>query len=345
VAPLDWGLGHATRCIPIIHEFLNRSVEVQIASSGKALALLRQEFPTLKFHELVSYKATYSDRLSFMLKILFQMPKFLWTIKREHQQIEQIIKNENMDWVIADNRYGCWSSQIPSVLITHQINILMPPAWKWLEGVINYGNHRQIKKFTQCWIPDFPNGITRRMTYPGNLKTKFIGMISRFNTWKLPLKREILFLLSGPETQLSIFETKVREEIRRTGCKNYFMVKGKPGTMDESTENEADHLPAGELNELILSTQLVISRPGYTTIMDLWKLGKKAIFIPTPGQTEQEYLAKQLKVNGIAFCQNQDEFDLSLALTESKKYKGFEGYPASPNLLARAIDDLLSPNT
>lgn len=314
---------------------------MQIASSGNALTLLRREFPTLKFHKLVSYKATYSDRLPFMLKIIFQMPKFLWTIKREHYQIEQIIKNEHMDWVISDNRYGCWSSQIPSVLITHQINIAMPVAWKWLEGIINYGNHRQIKKFTQCWVPDFQNGITGRMTQSGTLKTKFIGMMSRFNKKDLPSKLEILFLLSGPEPQRSIFEAKINEEVRRTGCRNYFIVKGKPEAQGESTLHEINHLPADELNEVVGSAQVVISRSGYTTVMDLCKLGKKAIFIPTPGQTEQEYLAEQLKENGIAFYQNQNEFDLTLALAESKKYKGFEGYPASPNLLTHAIDDLL----
>jgi UDP-N-acetylglucosamine transferase subunit ALG13 len=162
---------------------------------------------------------------------------------------------------------------------------------------------------------------------------------------KLPLKREILFLVSGPEPQRSIFETKIREEIKRTGCKNYILVKGKPGVIGDSTENETNHLSADELNEVIATTRLVISRSGYTTIMDLCKLGKRAIFIPTPGQTEQEYLAQQLQANGIAFYQSQNKFDLALALTESKKYKGFEGYSASPNLLAEAIDDLLKNPT
>ncbi len=317
---------------------------MQVASSGTALALLKQEFPALKFHELVSYKATYSEG-SFMLKILLQIPKFLWAIQREHRQIEHIIRSEKMDRVISDNRYGCWSSRIPSVLITHQINIIMPSGWKWLGGIINGGNHRQIKKFSQCWVPDFPNGITGRMTQHGNLKMKFIGMISRFNKLNLPMKREILFLLSGPEPQRSIFETRMKEEVERAGCKNYFMVKGKPEATTALTENETNHLPSTALNEIIASSELVISRSGYTTIMDLCKLGKKAIFIPTPGQTEQEYLAEQLKASGITFYQNQNEFDLALALTESKKYKGFAGYPVSPNLLALAIDDLLIPNT
>lgn len=345
VAPLDWGLGHATRCIPVINEFLSRGCEVQIASSGNALVLLKQELEDLKFHELVSYRAEYSDRTSFMLKILFQMPKFLLTIRKEHQQVERIVTNENIDLLISDNRYGCWSTHVPSVLITHQINIPMSSGWKWLGRIINYGNHRQIRKFTECWAPDFPNGITGRMTRLGNLKIKFIGMISRFNQITLPIKREILFLISGPEPQRTIFELKIKEQIKKTGCGSYLIVKGKPESGEPLTATEINHLPALELNEAIESSQLIISRSGYTTIMDLSKLGKKAFFIPTPGQTEQEYLAEQLEKKGVAFYQHQNEFNLEVALKKSKKYKGFEGYPASSNLLAKAIEDCIHLTT
>lgn len=340
IAPLDWGLGHATRSIPIIREFLNHGCEVQIASSGGALILLKEEFPALKFHELVSYKATYAAKMSFMLKILLQMPRFLWAISEEHRQVERIVRSENIDWVISDNRYGCWSRQAPSVLITHQINILVPLGWKWLEKIVNAGNRRQIKKFTHCWVPDFPDGMTGKMTQHSSLKVTFIGMISRFESMNMPLKHEILFLFSGPEPQRTILEAKMKSEVRRTGQKNYFVVKGKPGP-EGFVENEANHLPSKAMNEAVVSSELVISRSGYTTIMDLCRLGKNAIFIPTPGQTEQEYLAEQLKEKGIAFYQNQNEFDLTFALAESKKYKGFAGYPFSSNLLTQAVDDLL----
>jgi uncharacterized protein (TIGR00661 family) len=342
---LDWGLGHATRSIPIVNEFLSRGCEVQIASSGSALVLLRQEFPKIGFHELVSYKANYSARFSFMMKILFQMPKFLMAIRKEHKQIEQIVKDENIDLLISDNRYGCWSSSVPSVLITHQINILMSPSWKWLEGIINYGNHQQIKKFNECWIPDFPNGITGRMTQSISQSIKFIGIISRFQKRSVPMKREILFLISGPEPQRSIFEMIITTAVTKVGSKSYLIVKGKPESVNKCQENEVNHLSAAELNEAIESSQLIISRSGYTTIMDLCKLEKKAVFVPTPGQTEQEYLAEQLKKNGTAFYQNQNEFDLELALNESKKYKGFGGYSTNSNLLANAIDNLLKPNS
>src|SRR5882724_7091873 len=157
VTPLDWGLGHATRCIPVINEFLKQDCEVQIASSGGALVLLKKEFPSLKSHSIASYNAKYSTLLPFMVKILLQMPKFMKAIKKEHQQIEKIVREEKITLIVSDNRYGCWAENAHSVLITHQVNIIMAPAWKWLEAIINFGNHKQIRRFTECWIPDFPN--------------------------------------------------------------------------------------------------------------------------------------------------------------------------------------------
>ncbi len=221
----------------------------------------------------------------------------------------------------------------------------MSSSWKWLEGFISYSNHRQIRKFTECWVPDFPQGITGRMTQYDRVKIKFIGMTSRFKKLDLPAQREILFLISGPELQRSIFESILKEQIKKANVKNYLIVEGKPDGESITNENEANHLPSRELNEAIESSRLIVSRSGYSTIMDLCKLGKKAIFIPTPGQTEQEYLAEQLKKSGVAFYQHQTEFDLARAITESKKYKGFEGYPPSSNLLANAIDGLLMPKS
>ncbi len=316
---------------------------MQIASSGDALILLTKEFPTLKFHRLVSYKASYAIRITFMLNILFQLPKFLMAIRKEHQAIEKIVESENIDFIISDNRYGCWSKNVPCVLITHQINILMSPSWKWMEGLINFGNHRQIKKFTECWVPDFPNGITGRMTEPRNLKIRFIGMISRFKKMNIKNRLDVLAVISGPEPQRSVFEIKVREQLEKSGLR-YFIVKGKPGFDNDRLKknNEENYMTSNALNEMIEASELIISRSGYTTVMDLCKLGKKAIFIPTPGQTEQEYLAEGLKAKGIAFYQSQNQFDLPLALEESKKYKGFEGYSHSSNLLAEAVDSILN---
>ena len=136
VTPLDWGLGHATRCIPIIQELLNRGCTVLIAGSGDSLLLLKNEFPHLTFFTLSAYSPVYSRTQSMIWKMVSQLPKFADVIRKEHQQIEALIEDHKIDFVISDNRYGCWSSKIPSVFITHQLNILMPKSLKWVEPLI-----------------------------------------------------------------------------------------------------------------------------------------------------------------------------------------------------------------
>ena len=314
VAPLDWGLGHATRSIPIICELLANGHEVVIASSGNALILLKTEFPQLIFFELTSYRPTYSRNVPLILKVLLQLPKFLIVIREEHAELESIVKDQAIDLVISDNRYGCWTKLVPSIFITHQINIQLPFTLKWMQRIINYFNHRQIRKFSQCWVPDFPeNRLTGKLTEPGKLSVKFIGMLSRFKSVKIKelFVYDYLAIVSGPEPQRTIFEQKVR--VCFSGLKGKkILVRGLPGVGEEIVEqngwDEVGHLNAERLRQVIEQSKLVISRSGYSSVMDLASLNKKAVFIPTPGQTEQEYLAKSLVDRGIVYSVSQDSF-------------------------------------
>lgn len=340
VAPLDWGLGHATRCIPVIRELQRQECEVQIASSGEALLFLKEEFPVLKFHELIPYKPAYSAWLSFSIKIMAQVPKFLRVIREEHDQVEQLVEMEKIDVIISDNRYGCWSKKAKSILITHQVNILLNAPWKIFSGIVNYMLHRWISRFQECWVPDVPQGITGPMSH-SKIPVRFVGMLSRFEKIERPITYEVLAMVSGPESQRSLFEKMLREQLQASGL-NYFLVKGKVGGEHKLTLQEAEYLTAESLNEKIESSAMVICRSGYSSIMDLAKLGKKAIFIPTPGQTEQEYLALELKKRNVAWCQPQREFNLKEALGKSKSYTGFADFDSQPNLLPKAITDLLT---
>ena len=159
ITPLDWGLGHATRCIPIIHELLKRGCTVLIAGSGDSLLLLKNEFPHLTFFTLSAYSPLYSRTQSMIWKMVSQLPKFVEVIRKEHQQIQVLIEQHKIDFIISDNRYGCWSAKIPSVFMTHQLNILMPDGLKWIEPLVRRVNKRLIKKFSSCWIPDYAGDI------------------------------------------------------------------------------------------------------------------------------------------------------------------------------------------
>jgi len=342
VAPLDWGLGHATRSVPIIRELLLRGHNVVVASSGSALALLKDEFPNLTFFELPSYRPRYSSRIPLIAKVILQLPKFMWTIWREHRAIDGIVSTHKIDCVISDNRFGCWTKQVPTVFITHQLNIQMPAVLGWLEGFVNILNHRRIRKFNECWIIDFPeNRLTGKLTEPGKLPVTFIGMLSRFNKVDMQVNTtyDYLALISGPEPQRTFFEQKVRACFSQLEGKK-MLIRGLPGEGEETTNtihfDEVNHLKAKDLERVITQSKLVICRSGYSSIMDLAVLQKKALFIPTPGQTEQEYLSKQLLKRGVALSVSQTAFtsaDIPRALAFPGFLDNFSG-----DLLKRQLD-------
>ncbi len=345
VAVLDWGLGHATRSIVVINALLEKGCHVSIAGNGQSLELLKKEYPQLNFYELKSYDVLYSHVRPFMLNIFIQLPKLLKAIKSEHQQIEQLIDKHKFNAVISDNRYGCWPKEIPSVLITHQLNLQMPGYLFWLDGFVNYFNHRQIKKFTICWVPDFAtNTITGRLTESKNLNVRFIGMLSRFTSCDVQEDENLMVgIVSGPEPQRSKFEDLLLKEMEKQ-TKECIIVRGVPEGKERkhSRIQFINHLKKNELNKLIQRAGVIVSRSGYSTIMDLAVLGKKQIiFIPTPGQTEQEYLAQQLDERKIAHKQKQSAFDLSEALNDVKGYSGFVEGNHETNLLSIAIDELI----
>ncbi|MBS1491813.1 MAG: glycosyltransferase [Bacteroidetes bacterium] len=323
VAPLDWGLGHATRCIPVIQELITAGCEVQIATSGAALPLLKEEFPELVFFELASYQASYSTRFPLKLKILFQLPKFFWVIRKEQAQIKKIISTEKTDILISDNRYGCWSDVIPSVFIGHQFYFDVPFLGKW----INRYHERWVSRFSVCWIPDKEEdeSISGKLSTNRLKSRKYIGLLSRMKWRPAETKFKVAVIISGPEPQRSVFEKMIRPQLTSYG-KVAVLVKGLPGIKTLSQTNqvtEISYLNSAELNEVLLQSEIVICRSGYSSVMDLAVLGKKAIFIPTPGQPEQEYLAAQLKKKKIAYSVAQKDFDIQNAITASASYTGF----------------------
>lgn len=343
IAPLDWGLGHATRCIPIIQTLLNQGNEVMIASSGLALNLLKEEFPQLTFFQLPSYKATYSKWLPLMIRVFWQSPYFFYVIRKEHVIVNKLIENHKIDIVISDNRYGCYSKKTKSVFITHQLTIQMPKALIWLHGFVNYFNHHLIKRFNTCWVPDFPDQRLSGALTTSPLPVFFIGSVSRFSKSEIQPKKlyDILFLLSGPEPQRTLLEQKLISQLINYQGKVMF-VRGLPGVHTKIQSHPTDveiinHLKASKLQHVIESSEIIISRSGYTTVMDLYALESKAIFIPTPGQTEQEYLAEKLKQANIVYSDNQCTFNLHEAIDKAKSYTGFQQNESGRGYLLKAI--------
>ncbi|MFM9840141.1 MAG: glycosyltransferase [Cyclobacteriaceae bacterium] len=350
ITPLDWGLGHATRCIPIIAEFLKRGCKVSIATSGGALDLLKKELPQLTFFELISYKAEYAIDDRLLTKLFSQSLKFISAIRNEHQQLKQLLKEHRFDLIVSDNRFGCYSKDVKSIFITHQINFVFEPSMKWAEGIVNFWNQQKIKKFDHCWIPDLPNrNFSGELSTPKGLPISFIGLLSRLKKRSGVLNREydLLALISGPEPQRSIFEKIIRDQSVNLD-KRILLLKGKPEEGEiifiEGLISEAGHLKTKELQEAIEVSEYVICRSGYSSIMDLAMMGtNNIIFVPTPGQPEQEYLAKKMQAMNWAYAIDQDKLDLISAINESKNYIGLTVGESNNVLLSKAIEAELNP--
>mgnify|MGYP000259076706 CR=1 FL=1 len=191
VAPLNWGLGHATRCMPIINALLAKGHKVIIATDGHALALLEKEYPQLESIKMVGYDISYGKgSFGFVMSMFWQLPKIFWKIFAEHQQLKQIIETHKIDVVIADNRYGCFSKKVYSIFMTHQIFVKMPPKMRFLEATLLNLNKWFISNFAECWIPDFAdekNSLAGELAHLQPLnseKYRFIGLLSRFKNKK-----------------------------------------------------------------------------------------------------------------------------------------------------------------
>jgi uncharacterized protein (TIGR00661 family) len=326
VAPLEWGLGHATRCIPVINQLLHQNCEVIIAAEGATQSLLHQEFPQLKFLPLMGYRVKYSRRKYWLpWKLVTQFPRRLYTIYSERRWLARMVKQYSVDAVISDNRFGMYCRQARSIYITHQLLIKTGnPVTERMAKKIHY---YFIGKYNECWVPDFPEtdgikGLAGVLSHQPLDRKKYIGALSRFEYAEVEKKYDLLIVISGPEPQRSIFEKQLLDQLKNFEGR-ILLVRGLPGSAEilhQPGIEIRNHLPTDELNKSILQSALVISRCGYTTVMDLVKLKKKAILIPTPGQTEQEYLADHLMRNNIFYTADQKGLDINKEIKEASSF-------------------------
>lgn len=335
VAPLHWGLGHATRCIPIIRAILKSGCHVIIASDGAALYLLQKEFPQLPSLELPSYGIEYPKKgKNIILKLLLKLPKIKRAISSEKKIIKKLVSEKIIHGIISDNRIGVRSNQIPSVFITHQLNVLSGSTTffssKFHRNIIN--------KFDECWVPDLEGSMNLSGTLGhlgrSNHHIKYIGLLSRMQKKILPIEFDVLIILSGPEPHRTYLEEKLIAQFKDKE-KRILLIRGlvehKQVKSRVANIQILNYALSDEMEQFLNKSDVVISRSGYTSIMDLAVLAKKAFFIPTPGQFEQEYLAKRLHRLGIAPSCEQSTFE-SNKLNGINRFKGFSGFKGTTNL-------------
>lgn len=329
IAPLDWGLGHATRCIPLIKALLLNNCKVIIACNKQQKKLLEQEFTNVAFLFLEGYNITYASNPKLLpLSILKQLPQINKAINRENLWLNKIIDKHDIKLVISDNRYGLYSNKVPCVFVTHQLTIKAP--FSFVEKYLQLINYQFINRFTACWVPDFAsdNNVAGILSHPKkmpNIPVSYIGLLSRFKTTKtIDKKYDFCVVLSGPEPQRTVLEQLILKDIHLINS-TILLVRGKPLSEENLPTflnvEIVNHLVGSDLQQAFQQSNYIISRSGYSTVLELLSLQKKSILIPTPGQTEQEYLGKKLMTQGWCYTISQKEFSLQKAISEAEKFK------------------------
>ena len=352
ISPLNWGLGHATRVIPLIRALQKQGHSVTLGGNGASLLLLQKEFPGLSSLPIPFPHIHYGRGKRQVLLFILHSFRLLRGIRQEHRALSKILKSRHFDIIISDNRPGLYQKNCRTIIITHQLQIQFPKGWKLLGRPVNAVNRYYLKKFSEVWVPDMPGEINLagRLSHPPikEVTVRYTGPLSRYQARQdEPIHADfILVMLGGPEPQRSILEQILITELARSG-REVIIAAGKPEGKSPSLSQNIRYLPYAdtpEMEQLILKAGLIIGRSGYTTVMELASLHRSAILIPTPGQPEQEYLGKWLQVKGYFLCLSQEEFNLEAALGAWSQFDpvypelSFNGFPLTEELFLKRMD-------
>ncbi|MEZ4806799.1 MAG: glycosyltransferase [Flavobacteriales bacterium] len=344
VAPLDWGLGHAARCIPVIRALLSNGAVPIVGADGGPAALLRSEFPELEHVHIPGMTVRYSKGNNQLWSMARQFPAMLRSVREEAARFDQIRRKLHLDAVISDQRFGIRSPDLPSILITHQVFPFTPVAQRALRKL----NLRHMARFDRCWIMDEPDtpGLAGDLSHGEALppNARFIGPLSRMAT--MPTKGEadrfaVVAVISGPEPQRTILDGMLTEQLQRIEGE-HLLVRGLPSSQERTRHTNLTtvaHLSGTELAAALRTARWIISRSGYTTLMDLTALGRTALIIPTPGQAEQEYLGQLHARTGRFAVQHQDHLDLIAGIAQLEHIAEVPA-PRASSLLDEALSDL-----
>lgn len=329
IAPLDWGLGHTTRVMPLISHIQSLGHIPVVAGNVAQRSFIKETFGKIDNIHLDGYDITYSKWNKWaQAGILAQLPHIQRAITNEHNWLKQITQEKKIDGIISDNRYGLFHPHIPSVILTHQLKV-QSGFGNFTDRAIQKIHYKYLNRFGATWVVDAQNscGLAGRLSHTKTLPhhTSYIGLLSRFSPVANATSGNgpLLVLLSGPEPQRSALSRILWQQVQSHNGEVIFVEGTKQaqppaGIPAHIVWHQQLHGSAAE--QAIRKAGMIVCRSGYSTLMDLAALQKKAILIPTPGQTEQEYLGQSLHKQGIFYSTQQKGFDLNAAITAAQQF-------------------------
>lgn len=298
IAPLDWGIGHATRCVPVIEALMVHN-KLIIGVTDKNRLFFQHLFPQLTCVELPAYEMTYHHSLPVWIWVLKQKRRLQSVIEQERACVSRLVKEQGINLIISDNRFGCYHPHVHSIYISHQLFIKSP----FFKGIAQRINRQYILKFNEVWVPDFEEeskSLSGELSHATHYHShvKYIGPLSRIKTPEI-LEHEFdyLLILSGPEPQQTIFKEAVIKRFVHTPRKKLAVVQTNVEDEIKGNIYFFNGIDPFLLSKYIAQSKHIICRSGYSTLMDLYNfMPKSLILVPTPGQPEQEYLAQYWQV-------------------------------------------------
>ncbi len=335
IAPLNWGLGHATRVLPLIRRFLQRGDQVFVAAHGRALQLLRDEVPECIFLDFPEYPIRYPRTRFFVTRfMLITFPRMLFAMWKEKRALTLLQEKYRFDYIISDNRFCLYQHGVKSYLISHQLRYILPFPIGKLEWLPEWFNYSFFKKYDAILIPDekgperaLTGALSHDMRYLNADKLNYSGIFADMPDSEQTINVDIdyFIIVSGPEPQRSKLEKLIFEQAGRLPGK-IVVALGKPERRYKIRQGHVtfySYMNRAQMQQFMKRARFIIGRPGYTSVMEMVALGKKGLFIPTPGQIEQEYLAGYYLKKGWCYCVRQHRLDLKNDVPKAEKFAGF----------------------
>ncbi len=351
ISPLNWGFGHAGRMIPMALELRKRGNEVIFGVDGSLIHVLEKDLQGITIISVPGARIHYSRFLPQYICISLQIPLLIVSAFREHSLLKRLVRELKPDIIISDNRFGFFHKEVYSVFVTHQLRIQFPGLLRFLEPVAVRINRKIISRYDLCLVPDFPGkeNLSGRLSHDVKLPSNvfFTGPLSRFSRTEtgsadisLP-QSYFCLILSGPEPQHSLLLDKISRVLPGI---HLVVLSGTPVTCDLKDNHFITMIinPDTSVMVRVISESLVvISRAGYTSIMELVSLEKGGILIPTPGQTEQEYLGRFHDGHNGFITMRQNKLKRLIQVPAGAVAKASGHFPDSKGLFEEAAGILL----
>lgn len=349
---LSWGIGHATRSLPIIRRLVGLRHDVIVSSSGRALQLLKLELGnSCSFLEIPDINSSFLRDYHYVLllpKAMTEIPKFFRSIRWEHEIAEKVVHEFRVDLVLTDNCYGAYSDKIPCYFLAHHLK----PFWFWKSQFFQQTNEKMISvflnRFDKILVPDYPGSplsglLSRNFKYIDERKVRYVGILSDYQRRHLQKDIDYLILISGHEPQRTSFQNILMKQLKDLSGK-VVVCLGTPDKLgkyySEGGLEVYGFLAKRERDNLMNRARFIISRPGYSTLMDIFETGlRSGLFIPTPNHTEQEYLAEIHQRSGNLWAVKQKRINLKDNVEKARELSFFKGF--QPPRTQHTVDNIL----